>query len=1153
MSFRKNTHQELNSQVKDLKAQFQDQIKCFEHRTDTQITIYHEINEFCKRRADIELEYAKALEKLVKTSMVRCKNEKNKRANWNMYSACILYMQLVDDTKEEAKHKTTVSEVLGNISTASFNAKFSSMQKVSKKCREIGNLVQGEVLRVIDEMNTSMKTYQANFEKTHSVKEEIERIQHKINADVKNRHRRSREKSLEKLTLKHEKAKKLCDRARNEYILCIDAANASLHKFFADDLTDIMACMDVGTDYWLSLLLDNIIAARKLACQSEMNALAQLNEFRENMLPQCDKQRFFESNNTTFMLPKRFEFRADPHESTSTIQVDGAENDLQQRRYQMGVRLNGLRSETEKTRNDLMETETRIHALLAAQHAIQLSPIDGVIDSRPPLDQIESELDTALQTYTDGFNYFVLNANLMARLEARTDGISAALGLHDHKAIHPIAIDANNSNMMGAWSTEGSPRIMSSKFMNASTSSPIPVHNQGSLNASTDPGLNISQYSELNTSPAIIPSPSNSTVVTTAALRLMNSETNRPRGPTKSNETNVLSATTAGNSATTSGSPSSSTRSLATNSNNGVSSQIQHHFSQPHKRPRLFGGSLEEYCQATGEKIPLVVTSCINALAKCAIHQQGVFRISGSQVEINRLKEAFEEGTIEIYNEFDFCFEGEDPLRLRTVLNANDANSIAGVLKLYLRELRDPLFPFFMFERVIDCAKSTNTDEFTSKIVELIRKLPPSSYLLLRYLFAFLNFVSNYSEQNCMDTYNLAVCFGPTLLRVPDSNDQVYHQNYVNEAIKNLIIHHARIFSNMVPGPLFKRPALSASVPTTPALISAANEHRDLQFVDEGCANSTNGDSATPSTSGTVSTLNDTYMRPCILGDENPFKPSENSTAAPLTGLMNNSLSNSTVTSRPGALTSTPRSPTGSTGKDVTSTSNYCYSSSENNSTNNLNGKLQRSIKNDEVKNEVNDNAKLNDENALLSSAFHRRQFSEGNAGENALRQLPVSENSTAFHPISNGTKPTLNGTGATTRPEVHSKSGFLRHEYRQQQHAASVDLPSYQQLNASTTQSAFSLNKSLDLNNSGSSGGRTLERIRIPIAPKPKTTITSTAPHSPPQSNSAYLYSTVNKPKAAPFSMTTAASSVVQTVNKLDELMAEDKLNNRVVSGTKN
>ena len=37
-----------------------------------------------------------------------------------------------------------------------------------------------------------------------------------------------------------------CMKARNEYLLCMDAANASLHKYYVDDLSDLIDCMDYG-------------------------------------------------------------------------------------------------------------------------------------------------------------------------------------------------------------------------------------------------------------------------------------------------------------------------------------------------------------------------------------------------------------------------------------------------------------------------------------------------------------------------------------------------------------------------------------------------------------------------------------------------------------------------------------------------------------------------------------------------------------------------------------------------------------------------------------------------------------------------------------------------------------------------------------------
>ena len=62
------------------------------------------------------------------------------------------------------------------------------------------------------------------------------------------------------------------------------------------------------------------------------------------------------------------------------------------------------------------------------------------------------------------------------------------------------------------------------------------------------------------------------------------------------------------------------------------------------KRPKLFGGSLEEYVDATGEEIPLVIASSVRMLTLYGLHHQGVFRVSGSQLEINQFKDAFEKG-----------------------------------------------------------------------------------------------------------------------------------------------------------------------------------------------------------------------------------------------------------------------------------------------------------------------------------------------------------------------------------------------------------------------------------------------------------------------------------------------------------------------------
>lgn len=170
-------------------------------------------------------------------------------------------------------------------------------------------------------------------------------------------------------------------------------------------------------------------------------------------------------------------------------------------------------------------------------------------------------------------------------------------------------------------------------------------------------------------------------------------------------------------------------------------------------QPRLFGGKLVEYLAVTKQDLPQIMTSCVKAINRLGLHNQGIFRIPGSQLEINQFKEAFE--------------KGEDPL---VTVNPREMNSVAGVLKLYLRELKEPLFPRELYDTFIGSLRvspsSTNTTTSTIGTqaasdsagdapnpppvenieaikIENIRRTMSGVckpiYIVLRYLFGFLN------------------------------------------------------------------------------------------------------------------------------------------------------------------------------------------------------------------------------------------------------------------------------------------------------------------------------------------------------------------------------------------------------------------------------
>lgn len=65
--------------------------------------------------------------------------------------------------------------------------------------------------------------------------------------------------------------------------------------------------------------------------------------------------------------------------------------------------------------------------------------------------------------------------------------------------------------------------------------------------------------------------------------------------------------------------------------------------------------------------------------------------------------------------------------------------------------------------------------------------------------------LSEYSDENMMDAYNLAICFGPTLMPAPEEKDQVQCQNQVNDLIKNMIVFHEDLFPKDLGGTIYEK------------------------------------------------------------------------------------------------------------------------------------------------------------------------------------------------------------------------------------------------------------------------------------------------------------------------------------------------------------
>jgi hypothetical protein len=95
---------------------------------------------------------------------------------------------------------------------------------------------------------------------------------------------------------------------------------------------------------------------------------------------------------------------------------------------------------------------------------------------------------------------------------------------------------------------------------------------------------------------------------------------------------------------------------------------------------------------------------------------------------------------------------------------------VASLIKSFLRRLPDPLLTDERYQAFIHAAQEPDSDIGCEKMQCLINDLPPHNYETLRTVIMHLKNVADHGEHNRMDIKNLAIVFGPTIVRTAEEN-----------------------------------------------------------------------------------------------------------------------------------------------------------------------------------------------------------------------------------------------------------------------------------------------------------------------------------------------------------------------------------------------
>uniref|UniRef100_A0A8C2ZGH9 SLIT-ROBO Rho GTPase-activating protein 1 n=1 Tax=Cyclopterus lumpus TaxID=8103 RepID=A0A8C2ZGH9_CYCLU len=642
----------------EIRAQLVEQQKCLDQQTEMRVQLLQDLQDFFRKKAEIEMEYSRNLEKLAERFMAKTRSTKDHqqyKKDQNLLSPVNCWYLLLNQVRRESKDHATLSDIYLNNVIMRFMQISEDSTRLLKKSKEIAFQLQEDLMKVLNELYTVMKTYHMYHSESISSESKLKEAEKQEEKQIgrgeqvfsirmeDKYQRRSSVKKIEKMKekrqAKYSENKLKSIKARNEYLLTLEASNSSVFKYYIHDLSDLIDCCDLGYHASLNRALRTYLSAEYNLETSRHEGLDIIENAVDSLDPRSDRQRFMEMFPTAFCPPAKFEFQSHMGDEVCQISVQPPVNgELILRFQQLQSRLATLNIENEEIKKTSEATLTTIQDMVTIEdydvsecfhHSRSTESVKSTVSetylSKPSIAKRRANQQETEQFYFMKFREFLEGSNLISKLQAKHDLLKRTLG-------------------------EG-----------------------------TD----------------------------------------------------------------------------------------------------------------SGQAIPRVVESCIRCINLYGLQHQGIFRVSGSQLEVNDIKNSFE--------------RGNDPLTDDE--NSHDINSVAGVLKLYFRGLENPLFPKERFNDLLSCIRIENLYERALYIRKILLTIPRSVLVVMRYLFAFLNHLSQYSDENMMDSYNLAICFGPTLMPTPDSLDQVSCQAHVNEIIKTIIIQHENIFPDAkeLEGPMYEK------------------------------------------------------------------------------------------------------------------------------------------------------------------------------------------------------------------------------------------------------------------------------------------------------------------------------------------------------------
>ncbi|XP_065438962.1 rho GTPase-activating protein 12 isoform X16 [Chrysemys picta bellii] len=195
-------------------------------------------------------------------------------------------------------------------------------------------------------------------------------------------------------------------------------------------------------------------------------------------------------------------------------------------------------------------------------------------------------------------------------------------------------------------------------------------------------------------------------------------------------------------------------------------------------KDQVFGSSLTSLCQRENSSVPKFVKLCIEHVEEHGLDVDGLYRVSGNLAVIQKLR---------------FAVNHDEKLDLNDS-KWEDIHVITGALKMFFRELPEPLFTYNHFNDFVNAIKQEPRQRVHA-VKDLIKQLPKPNQDTMQILFRHLRRVVENGEKNRMTYQSVAIVFGPTLLKPEKETGNIaVHTVYQNQIVELILLELNSIF-----------------------------------------------------------------------------------------------------------------------------------------------------------------------------------------------------------------------------------------------------------------------------------------------------------------------------------------------------------------------